>query len=81
MINAAKLRVGLALVTLVGAFHLHTASAAEVGKATSDCSDRAVAYGTGYCDGSTGGDWSWGIVWYTEGADGSCSVNSVECYS
>ena len=81
MIDAAKLRVGLALVTLVGAFHLHTASAAEVRKSTSACSDAAVAFGTAACDGATGGDWSWGLVWYYEGSDGSCFVDEVDCFS
>jgi hypothetical protein len=78
MLKLPKLRIALAAVTMLGAAHLRTASAAEN---QPGCVDYAVAVGTAACDAATGGDWTWGIVWYTEYSDGSCSVDEVDCFS
>lgn len=48
MLNATKLRVSLALVTLAGAFHLDRAHAAVPAQVT-DCHSYAQGYAAGIC--------------------------------
>ena len=78
MLNSAKFRMALAAITIMGGYHLRTASAAVT--TASDCEQRAIDYGTGYCEGSTGGNWSWGIQWYTDNGDGTCTMGATACY-
>jgi hypothetical protein len=80
MINLAKLRTGLALVTLLGAFHLNAAAASETTKKMG-CYDEVYNEGWWTCELGTGGNWDYGYVYYIEWGDGSCSVTGVECYS
>lgn len=70
----------LALVTLIGGFQLRTADAAEPARFDA-CDDRAVDYGTGYCDGKMGDSWETGDVTYSCNADGSVTIHEVNCYS
>lgn len=66
----------LAALVLAGVFHLRTASAAPVFQ---NCEERAIGYGQGYCDASTGGNWSSGEISYYCNADGSIDVVGVTC--
>jgi hypothetical protein len=74
MLNANKLRVSLALVTLAGAFHLDRAEAAAPMQA--DCYSYANGYATGFC-AATGGKPS--SVTFTCNDDGTASIVDVKC--
>ena len=79
MRNFSKLRVVLAVLTMLGAFHLR-AEAAPRAAANPSCYQEVYDYGWNTCESSTGGNWEWGIVYYWEFADGSCWVTDVQCF-
>lgn len=81
MIKLAMLRpAALAVVTLLGAAHLTTADAAVSTLACTESQlDRADAYAQGYCEGTTGGNWSTYEATATCYPDGSVRVSNVSC--
>ncbi|HEV7589891.1 MAG TPA: hypothetical protein VGO40_17380 [Longimicrobium sp.] len=80
MRNFSRLRVVLALITMLGAFHLRADASPRAAAGTMDCYSEVYSYGWNTCETWTGGNWEWGIVYYYEFPDGSCYVTSVECY-
>jgi hypothetical protein len=78
----SKFRVVLAVITLLGAFHLRADAAPRQAAAAAayDCYSDVYNYGWWTCENSTGGNWSYGYVYYWEFSDGSCYVTGVECY-
>lgn len=82
MRNFGKLRVVLALLTMLGAFHLRAEAAPAAGPkpASYDCYQEMYDYGWWTCESSTGGNWDYGYVYYWQYSDGSCEVIGVECY-
>ena len=78
MRHFSKLRIVLALITMLGAFHLRADAAPTA--AQPDCYWDVYNYGWNTCESSTGGNWSYGYVYYWEFSDGSCMVTGVECY-
>jgi len=73
-----RLRTGFALLTLVGAFHLRGAQAAQP-EDYSECSDYARGYAAGYCDATTGGAWMLVSYNYSCNADGTATVSNINC--
>ena len=74
MLNATRLRVSLAIITLAGAFHLDNAPVAEPGRV--DCDSYASWYADGYC-AAKNADWS--SVTYSCNGDGTARIHSVSC--
>jgi hypothetical protein len=52
-VNASKLRISLAIITIAGAYHLDSARAAEPAR-QGDCHVFAVAYATSVCESKGG---------------------------
>lgn len=75
MLNGTKFRLGLAVVTLAGAFHLDRAHAAE-SAGGAPCDSYADGYANGFCAGKGGRPA--GIV-YTCNPDGTATIISVSC--
>lgn len=75
MLNANKLRVGLAVFTLAGAFNLDSAQAAE--PAQTDCDSYADGYAAGFCAAKGGTP---AEITYTCNPDGTVTVHNVTCY-
>jgi hypothetical protein len=83
MRNFSTLRVVLAAVTMLGAFHLRAEAAPRVAAAAAtsmNCYQEMYDLGWNTCESSTGGNWSYGYITFWEFADGSCVPLSVECY-
>lgn len=75
MLNATKLRVSLAVITLAGAFHLNSAQAAETASAD-DCDSYANGYAVGYCAAGGGRPAS---ITYTCRSDGTAAIEAIKC--
>lgn len=75
MLNATRLRVSLAIVTLAGAFHLDSAQAAEAGGAA-PCDSYAMGFAAGFCAAT--GDRPLAVT-YTCNADGTAQIHEVTC--
>jgi hypothetical protein len=80
MRNFSKLRVLLALITMLGAFHLRADASPRTAARSYDCYWDVYSYGWNTCESSTGGNWSYGYVYYWEFSDGSCYVTDVQCF-
>lgn len=74
MLNATRLRISLAVVTLAGAFHLDSAQAAE--PAQTDCQSYAMGYAAGLCATKDQKPYS---VTYTCNSDGTANIIEVTC--
>jgi hypothetical protein len=75
MLNANKLRVSLALVTLAGAFHLNRAEAAAPASVI-DCQSYALGYAAGVC--ATKKLKPAGVT-YTCNEDGTANIITISC--
>jgi hypothetical protein len=75
MLNATRLRISLAVVTLAGAFHLDSAQAAEP-LSVGPCDTYADGYAAGFCAARGGRP---AEIVYTCNPDGTITVHSVSC--
>jgi hypothetical protein len=76
MLNANRLRISLAVVTLAGAFHLDRAHAAAPASA-GPCDSYVHGYAAGYC-ASTGKKPA--SIIFTCHLDGTVTVHEVTCH-